>query len=183
MNILSYIFNKIRMDKNNKLVIDKTSNLKGCNIRIRGEDNFIEFQENTNFRNIKIEIRGKNCILVIKKGTIIGENTYISVRENGTKIIIGENCMFSRNSKIMTSDGHDILVNGKRVNFAKDIIIGNNVWVTDNVTILKGVTVGDGAVLAINSTVTKDVPKNSIVAGNPATIIKGNVKWQEKLTF
>ena len=91
--------------------------------------------------------------------------------------------MFSRNSKIMTSDGHDILTNGVRINGAKDIVIGNNVWITDNVTVLKGVTVGDGAVLAINSTVTKDVPSNSIVAGNPARVVKEEIEWKETLTF
>lgn len=183
MSILNYILNKIRMDKNNKLIIDKTSSLKGCSIRIRGENNFIEFKKNVIIRNAKIEIRGENCNLIVGKETSIGENTYISVRENETKIIIGENCMFSRNSKIMTSDGHDILVDGKRINYAKDIIIGNNVWITDNVTILKGVKIGDGAVLAINSTVTKDVPSNSIVAGNPARIIKEGIEWRETLTF
>ncbi len=183
MNILNYISNKIRMDKNNKLIIDKTSSLKGCNIRIRGENNFVEFKENTSFRNTKIEVRGKNCTLIVGRGTGTGDDTYISVRENGTKIIIGENCMFSRNSKIMTSDGHDILTNGVRINGAKDIVIGNNVWITDNVTVLKGVTVGDGAVLAINSTVTKDVPSNSIVAGNPARVVKEEIEWKETLTF
>jgi len=157
--------------------------LKGCNIRIRGENNFVEFKENTSFRNTKIEVRGKNCTLIVGRGTGTGDDTYISVRENGTKIIIGENCMFSRNSKIMTSDGHDILTNGVRINGAKDIVIGNNVWITDNVTVLKGVTVGDGAVLAINSTVTKDVPSNSIVAGNPARVVKEEIEWKETLTF
>ena len=183
MNILNYILNKIRIDKNNKLIIAKTSSLKGCNIRIRGENNFVEFKENTSFRNTKIEVRGKNCTLIVGRGTGTGDDTYISVRENGTKIIIGENCMFSRNSKIMTSDGHDILTNGVRINGAKDIVIGNNVWITDNVTVLKGVTVGDGAVLAINSTVTKDVPSNSIVAGNPARVVKEEIEWKETLTF
>ncbi len=183
MNIFNYIFNKIRIDKNNKLIIAKSSFLKGCNIRIRGENNYIEFKDKTSFRNTKIEVRGKNCILVIGKGTGTGDNTYISVRENGTKVFIGENCMFSRNSKIMTSDGHDILINGERINAARNILIGNDVWITDNVTVLKGVKIGDGAILAINSTVTKDVPNNSIVAGNPAKVIKEGVNWQEKLTF
>ncbi len=83
----------------------------------------------------------------------------------------------------MTSDGHDILYNEERVNIAKDIIIGNNVWVTDNVTILKGVKVGNGAVLAINATITKDVPSDSIVIGNPGKIVKENIKWKKELTF
>ena len=52
------------------------------------------------------------------------------------------------------------------------IIIGKNVWIGDKATILGGVTIGDGAVIAANSVVTKDVPAYSVVGGNPAKIIK-----------
>ena len=52
------------------------------------------------------------------------------------------------------------------------VIIGNNVWIGDKATILPGVTIGDGAVIAANSVVTKDVPAYSLAAGNPAKIIK-----------
>ena len=52
------------------------------------------------------------------------------------------------------------------------VIIGNNVWIGDKATILGGVTIGDGAVIAANSVVTKDVPAYSVVGGNPAKIIK-----------
>lgn len=50
--------------------------------------------------------------------------------------------------------------------------IGHDVWIGDNVTISMGVTIGTGAILAANSTVTKDVPPYAIVGGNPAKIIK-----------
>lgn len=52
------------------------------------------------------------------------------------------------------------------------VIIGSNVWFGDKATILPNVTIGDGAVIAANSVVTKDVPAYSVVAGNPAKIIK-----------
>ena len=52
------------------------------------------------------------------------------------------------------------------------VIIGNNVWIGDKATILSGVTIGDGAVIAANAVVTKDVPAYSVVGGNPAKIIK-----------
>ena len=54
------------------------------------------------------------------------------------------------------------------------VTIGNNVWIGDKATILPGVTIGDGAVVAANAVVTKDVPAYSVVAGNPARIIKQN---------
>jgi acetyltransferase-like isoleucine patch superfamily enzyme len=57
------------------------------------------------------------------------------------------------------------------------IIIGNHVWVGMNATILKGVTIGDGAIIAAGSIVTKDVKANTLVGGVPARILKENVEW------
>ena len=54
----------------------------------------------------------------------------------------------------------------------KGVKIGNDVWIAVNVVILDGITIGDGAVIAANSTVTHDVPPYAIVAGSPARIIK-----------
>lgn len=53
-----------------------------------------------------------------------------------------------------------------------DVVIGNDVWIGQGVTILSGVRVGDGAVLAAQSVVTKDVPAYAIVAGNPARVVR-----------
>ena len=54
------------------------------------------------------------------------------------------------------------------------VVIGNNVWIGDKATILPGVTIGDGAIIAANAVVTKDVPQYSVVGGNPAKVIKIN---------
>ena len=51
-------------------------------------------------------------------------------------------------------------------------IVGNDVWIGYNVTILPGITIGDGAIIAANTTVTKDVPPYSIAGGNPSKVIK-----------
>jgi len=56
--------------------------------------------------------------------------------------------------------------------FKGDTIVGNDVWIGQNVTILPGVKIGDGAIIGLNSTVGKDVPPYSIIAGNPAKIIR-----------
>ncbi len=112
---------------------------------------------------------------------MIGDNCYLSAKEEHISLIIKDNCALSRNVKIMTSDGHPIFSNNKRINPAKDITIHNHVWIGDNVTILKNVTIGENSVIGINSTVTKDIPSNSIAAGNPAKIVKENITWQDKL--
>lgn len=56
--------------------------------------------------------------------------------------------------------------------FEKECVIGNDVWIGCNSTILRGVTVGDGAVVGANSLVTKDVPPYAIVVGSPAKVLK-----------
>lgn len=52
------------------------------------------------------------------------------------------------------------------------IVLGNDVWVGANATILKGVKIADGAVVGAGSVVTKDIPENAIAVGNPARVIK-----------
>ena len=91
--------------------------------------------------------------------------------------------MLSRNIKIMTSDGHDVLKEGERVNFAKNIEIGQSVWLADNVTVLKGVTIGNGSIVGINSTLTKSIGNNQVAAGVPAKVVSSKVSWREELTF
>ena len=54
---------------------------------------------------------GENCSLTIGENCVIGEGTYLSCRGNNTQLTIGNYCMFSRNVKVMTSDGHDIKKN------------------------------------------------------------------------
>ena len=87
-------------------------------------------------------------------------------------IKIGKNCAIGPYAIILDSDGHQIL--GK-CNTA-EVIIGNNVWIGARVTILKGVHIGDGAVIAAGTIVNK-VPAKSLVAGNPMHLICDNVEW------
>ena len=58
------------------------------------------------------------------------------------------------------------------------VIIGNHVWIGTRVTILKGVSVGEGFIIGAGSIVTHDVPAHCMVAGNPARVIKIDVSWE-----
>lgn len=92
------------------------------------------------------------------------------------EIRIGDDVIISENVTIRDSDSHDIL-DGKHKKSAP-INIGNHVWIGLNAIILKGVTIGDGAIIAAGAVVTRDVPSNSLVAGVPAKVIKKNVEWK-----
>jgi acetyltransferase-like isoleucine patch superfamily enzyme len=106
----------------------------------------------------------------------IGNRTYINRRSTiacKQEIIIGEDCAISWDVTILDTDYHDI--EGQIQ--TKKVEIGNRVWIGCKATILKGVRIGDGAIVAAGSVVTKDVPPYSIVAGNPARVIREGVKW------
>lgn len=116
--------------------------------------------------------------LIIGKRCSFGAFNHITCIK---KVIIGDNCLTGK--WVTISDNNhgttdfDILHKApiKRKLYTKGpVIIGNNVWIGDKATILGGVTIGDGAVIAANSVVTKDVPAYSVAAGNPAIVIKQN---------
>ena len=109
----------------------------------------------------------------------IGNNTYISANcllRAAKKISIGHNCAISWNVTIVDSDFHEYLVDDIFQNNTKEVKIGNNVWIGNNVIILKGVTIGDYAIVGAGSVVTKDIAPYTAVAGNPAKKIKDNIR-------
>jgi len=178
-SLLQKIRNKIRIKGTVSLSIANSAKIAGCDISIRGENNRLEIEEGATLRKSQIEILGNNCSIFIGKNCIIGHGCYISAKE-GKKVVIKVDCMLSRNVKLMTSDGHPIFQDGKVINEGADIIIDEHVWLADNVTILKGVHISKNSVAGINSTVTKDIAKGSIVAGNPAKVIKSDITWAEE---
>lgn len=182
-NILFKIRNKVRLSGTNSVSISSGARVRKCDISIKGNNNKLIIKNGVNIKGSKIEINGNNCSIIFEENSVIGENCYFSSREKDTLISIGKNSMFSRNIKLMTSDGHDIFCGDKRINLAKNIIIGEHVWLADSVTVLKGCNIGNGSVVGINSLVTKDIGENKIAAGVPAVEIKDNIHWDEELTF
>jgi acetyltransferase-like isoleucine patch superfamily enzyme len=95
------------------------------------------------------------------------------------KIVIGDNCLFGSRIYITdhdhgTTSSSDLsLPPIQRKLYSKGpVIIENNVYVGEGVAILSGVTIGENSIIATNAVVTKSVPKNSLVGGVPARVIK-----------
>ena len=83
------------------------------------------------------------------------------------------NCVTTYPFYIMGGDwGNALAPVTKELPLKGDTVLGNDVWIGQNVTILPGVHIGDGAIIGLNSVVTKDVPPYTIVAGNPAKIVR-----------
>jgi acetyltransferase-like isoleucine patch superfamily enzyme/coenzyme F420-reducing hydrogenase beta subunit len=119
----------------------------------------------------------KRCGTLELHGGFMHEGVHITC---ACHIKIGKNAHIAKEVVIRDLDGHYIEDSTYRT--AKPVIIGDNVWIGYRAMIVKGVTIGDGAVIAANAVVTKDVPAYSIVAGNPARVIRGNVKWRSQQT-
>jgi len=89
-----------------------------------------------------------------------------------TEIVIGDSCMMAQGSCVTDSDWHGLYDRSQPVGQTEAVRIGNNVWIGDSAIVCKGVTIGDNSIIGAGSIVTKDIPTDVIVAGNPAVVIK-----------
>lgn len=105
----------------------------------------------------------------------VGDNFYCGYNctiLDMAEVRIGDNCMIAPNVGIYTA-GHNLEPKDRnKSGYAIPITIGDNVWIGGSAVILTGVTIGDNSVVAGGAVVTKDVPSNVVVGGNPARIIK-----------
>jgi acetyltransferase-like isoleucine patch superfamily enzyme len=109
---------------------------------------------------------GKNITI----GNNVFFNTGCSFQDRGG-IRIGNGSMLGMNVTIATLN-HGLSIETRNITYPSPVIIGDNVWIGSNATILPGVTIGNNSVVAAGAVVTKDVPENTVVAGVPAKVVK-----------
>jgi carbonic anhydrase/acetyltransferase-like protein (isoleucine patch superfamily) len=113
--------------------------------------------------------------LIVGDGTFIGHSCGFHI---GRLIRIGRHCLLAGGVQVFDMDGHPLDADRRRAGeptppeAIEPVIIGDDVWVGAGAMILKGVTIGDRAIVAARSVVTKEVPPGMIVAGNPARLVK-----------
>lgn len=163
------------------LLLRKKLGKLGERVFVEKNVSFMRFPKNIYIEDMVVVKEGaklcpcnKDAIISIGKNTTIGYHNFIFASE---KIEIGEDCLIAPFVYIVDSN-HSIsrkqLIN-EQPNQTARIIIGKDVWIASNVTILKGVTIGNGAVIAANSVVNKDVPQYEIWGGTPAKKIGDRV--------
>jgi acetyltransferase-like isoleucine patch superfamily enzyme len=89
-----------------------------------------------------------------------------------TSIVIGDNCMFAGNCYLTDADWHDLYDRTAAPGSTRPIVLADNVWIGDSAIVCKGVTIGENSVVGAGAVVTRDVPPNTVVAGNPARPVK-----------
>lgn len=110
--------------------------------------------------------------LVIGQGAANVNLTIMCAKE----VTIGNGVRIGRNVSIRDWNGPHVIINDHYRNHAP-VHIEDHVWLCSGCTIMPGVTVGEGSVVAANSTVTKNVPPRCLVAGSPAIVVKENIEW------
>ena len=171
---------EIRGNKN-KILVAKNSKFLDQYIRIWGHCNTIEIGEDCKIIG-RILFDGDEQRLSIGDGTTF-ERVGIVVAE-GASVRIGEDCMFSYGISVRTSDAHSIIdtTTGKRTNFARDVVIGQHVWVGAETIIQKDALLSDNSIVGIRSIVNdRFEEKNIAVGGIPARHLRSNVDWRREL--
>ncbi|GGC13093.1 maltose O-acetyltransferase [Oxalicibacterium flavum] len=106
----------------------------------------------------------------------VGDDTFVNyglVALDVAPITIGRNVKIGTNVQLLTPT-HPVEpeLRWKRLEAAKPIVIGDNVWIGSGAIVLAGVTVGENSVIGAGAVVTKDVPANVVVVGNPAKVVR-----------
>ena len=165
-----------------ELVFLPGASVKDCLIEIIGDNHKLLIGENVVLTQSVLWFEDQDCQISIGKGSTMQRNGHIAVTEPGRKIEIGENCMFSFDVDIRNGDSHSILdaASGKRVNWAKNIRIGEHVWLGAYTQVLGGADIGQNAIIGIRSLVKGKIPSGVIAAGIPAKVVREGFTWDSR---
>ena len=205
------LIKKLLRAKNNVVVLVKQNGkrvynpkIKNLFIKMTGENNYIEIHEpfditekvelfghsdnkiiigaNNQYRRMRVLMGSKNTLQIGRNTTTV--SVAIHMFSGCNRIVsIGDDCQFSWDIMIRTTDAHTVYDKDTReiINPAKDVYIGNHVWVAKDVTILKGSCIPSNSVVGVASVVNKEFSEeNTIIAGTPAKIVKRNINWDRR---
>ena len=128
-------------------------------------------------------------VFAIRDGSIeIGSRTSFThytrlyLHEPG-RIAIGERCLIADGTFVTVSDMHSLIDadSGERFNHAKDVTIGDDVWLAAQATVLKGSDIGAGSTIGFRSTVTGGIPDRCLAVGSPARVVRERTVWKADL--
>lgn len=195
--------NVIRMGKA-KIIPNKNAIMdidKSAKIILRGDQDVIigynKLRKSKSETHIRME---KNSCWNCNHGANIFYNTVIELKPNATldtgfftmnggsviiadkHIKLGEDVMIGRNVVIYDSDFHQIFdENGEVINKPQKVTIEDHVWLTSNISVLKGVTIGEGSLVMAQTVVNRDMPEKAIIGANATgKVKKDEVYWSRK---
>lgn len=149
-------------------------------ISFLGGNNLVQLGRGVSVRKLNIQC-GKNSMCSIGDGTEI-EEAEIIITDG--KIEIGQDCLLSTSVILRNHDKHHIFdkATGKRINYAGNMKIGNHVWICHGAVLLGSAAIGDNSIVGTMAVTSSSFPKEVIIAGNPAKVIREQVCWSKDNT-
>ncbi len=128
-------------------------------------------------------LSGSSCSIGARTSFGNGNITIKSI-ENG-HIKIGKNCMFSYGIRLMQNDYHLLFdkKTGKCINNPRNIVVGDHVWIGENVTLLHGAQIGSVCMIGYGSITSGSFANNTLLAGHPAKILRYDICWARDSTY
>lgn len=153
----------------------------GANITVVGDNSRIRIGRGCAINGFVSLLSPGGCALLVGAGTTMVQVS-IQLHEPG-QIVFGADCMVSSQAYVSLSDIHPVYdrATGERVNAAADVIIGDHVWLGLRSMIMKGATIGDGAVVAAGAILSGAAPAHAVMAGVPARVVRENIVWRREL--
>lgn len=212
MNLFSTIYNILHYNNSWKYRFHNRFSWKGAFLRktyfsIKGVNNTLEIGVKARLFNCHFTFIGNNCKIIIGGNHTIISNVHFWCQDDNSTIIIGDDftmesghiaategksinigndCMFSNDIEIRNGDSHSIirLNDNKRVNYAENVYIGNHVWLTAHVKVLKGSVLPSNSIIGNSSVVSDKLQvENAIYTGIPCKLLKTGVNWDRNKLY
>ena len=172
------------LGENAQIKVYSACSFKGCKFQVNSNSS-IEIGEKSNINGLYIRCAATNSFVKIGRNFAISSGEFIlAMGGSHQSITIGDNCLFSSHVAIFTSDGHSIIdAKGGEIlnNIGGNIYIGEHCWVGYHSILIKSARLASNTIVGANSLITKAFSEEfCCVAGQPAKIIKKNVKWSIK---
>ena len=175
------IFAKCRFDcrgTGNSIRFEDGSACVRCTFFIRGNHNAIVIGKNAHVREGEFWIEDDGNRVTVGENTLLCGKTHLACTE-GRSITIGRDCLFSSDLVFRTGDSHSLTdLSGRRINPARDITVGDHVWIGHRALICKGVVLPRDCVVGTGAVVTRGAfDEHTVIAGSPARTVRQNVSW------
>ena len=174
--------------QNNHIEVGDSEIDSQLSLVIFGNNNTIKIGNVIGVKNSHIRIGVRESTLANNCNIQIGNNFSseldfrILIYNHSSNLKIGDDCMISNTVTIRLGERPHLIfdnITGEYLDLEGNVNIGNKVWVGEGCYITKKVSISDGSIVGANSVVTRKFDKNNVViAGNPAKIVKENVKWE-----
>jgi acetyltransferase-like isoleucine patch superfamily enzyme len=191
------------------VTIEENTQFERSRISLIGTNCQVDLGKSLIYKNLFIRLVGNNKRVIVRESSkMIANLKIVSHRGDNQKVLIGSNlscgglelqmndgdeefvmgddCLLSWGIKARTSDGHSVidLKTLTAINLPSPIIIGNHVWICEDVKLMKGTKIPNNSIVAAGAIVTKsfeDIYANSIIGGVPAQIIRTGVTWDRRM--